>query len=90
MSASHLVVVAPSRDPESASERIKRLQAEAKVLAREQVEALGAALGGVAQLAGEVAEGGDVYPVGAREMARRLAEDAAKNALTLTAILERF
>ena len=88
MSASHLVVV-PPRDRESASDKIKRLQAEARGLAREHVEALNAALASVVQLAAEVAEGGELYPIGAREIARRLSEDVSKQALTLTAILER-
>jgi len=89
MSASHLVVVPANREPASAADRIKRLQAEAKDLAREHVEALSAALSDVSRLAGEVAEGGELYPVGARELARRLAEDSHKQALTLCAILER-
>jgi len=90
MSASHLVVVAPSQEREATSDRIKRLQAETKLLAREHVEALGAALANVARMASEIAEGGDVYPVGAREMARRLTEDATRQAVTLTAILDRY
>jgi len=89
MSASHLVVVPSPSEPESASQKIKRLQAEAKNLAREHVELLSAQLSGVSRLAGEIAEGGDLYPVGARELARRLAEDASKQSLTLSAILDR-
>jgi hypothetical protein len=88
MSASHLVVVAPS-ELESAADKIRRLQTEARILAREQVEALAAALEHVSQLAGEVVEGGEFYPVGARELAARLVEDANKRALALNAILER-
>ena len=49
----------------SATEKIKRLQAEARNLAHEQVEALAGALADVARLAGEIAEGGEAYPVGA-------------------------
>jgi hypothetical protein len=89
MSASHLVVLPSASEPEAPSQRIKRLQAEARNLAREHVEMLGAALADTARLAAEVAEGGELYPVGARELARRLAEDCAKQGLTLSAILER-
>ena len=62
---------------------------EAKDLAREHVQALSSALSGVAVLASEVAEGGELYPVDARELARRLGKDAQKQSLTLCAILER-
>jgi hypothetical protein len=89
MSASHLVVLPSPAELESAGAKIKRLQAEAKNLAREQVDALGAALNEVARLATEIAEGGDLYPVGARELARRLSEESAGQALTLCAILDR-
>lgn len=89
MSASHLVVVPSPSEHESAAQKIRRLQAEAKTLAREQVEALSAALAEVSRLAGEIADGGELYPVGAREVARRLVEDAAKQSLTLSAIVER-
>jgi len=89
MSVSHLAVVTPSSDEKSAAEKIKRLQAEARGLAHEHLEALNAALGHVAQLAGEICEGGDIYPVGAQELARRLVEVASKQAFALTAIIER-
>lgn len=89
MSASHLVVFPSSAEPEAPSARIKRLQAEARALAREHIEMLVAALREVERLSGEVSEGGDLYPVGARELSRRLSEEAAKQALTLTAIIER-
>jgi hypothetical protein len=89
MSASHLVVVPAKRDAESAADRIKRLQAEARQLAREQVEALSAALEQVSQMAAEIADGGDIYPVGAREFAKRLVDDAGKQAAALAAIAER-
>ncbi|HBV12106.1 MAG TPA: hypothetical protein DEB60_03140 [Brevundimonas sp.] len=57
------------RAPETTAERVKRLQAEARALAIEQVEALEAALCKAADMAREIADGGDAYPVGARELA---------------------
>jgi hypothetical protein len=89
MSASHLVVVPSPAGSESAGLKIKRLQEEARNLAREHVEMLSAALTEVSRLAAEVADGGDLYPVGARELSRRLAGDAAKQSMTLSAILDR-
>jgi len=89
MSASHVVVLPSANEPESATQKIKRLQAEARSLAREQLESLSRALSEVTLLAAEVADGGELYPVGARELARRLAEETGKQGLTLSAIIER-
>jgi hypothetical protein len=90
MSASHLVVFPSTGEPESPVDRIRRLQHEARTLAREHIELLAATLAEVSRLAGEIADGGEVYPVGAREIARRLTEEANHNALTLTAIIDRI
>lgn len=75
--------------PETTAERVKRLQMEARALAHEQVEALDNILLQAAQMAKEIAEGGDAYPVGAREMASRLADDLPMRALTLKAVAAR-
>ncbi len=88
MSASNLIVV-PQQQRESPAERISRLQAETRALAREHVESLSAALGQVCRLAGEISDGGEAYPVGAREVARRLVEQTSSQASTLAAILQR-
>lgn len=89
MSASHLVVFPSPGEPESPADRIRRLQDEARGLAREHIELLAGALTEVSRLAGEIADGGDLYPVGARELSRRLTEEAGKHALSLTAIVDR-
>jgi hypothetical protein len=88
MSASHLVVL-PATDRESPAARIRRLQDEARELAHQQLDLLNAALVEVGRLSGEIAEGGDLYPIGARELARRLVEESAKQAFTLAGIIER-
>ena len=71
------------------SERIRRLQAEAKNLAREHVRALEAAIIEVERLSSEIADGGDAYPAGVRELARRIAEDCEMKVQTLEAIASR-
>ncbi|WP_426037243.1 hypothetical protein [Brevundimonas sp. DC300-4] len=78
------------RAPESTSERVRRLQMEARALAIEQVEALEKILNDAATLADEIAKGGDAYPVGAREIASRLAEDLPAKAQTIKAIVSRL
>ena len=77
------------RQPETTSERVKRLQQEARALAVEQVEALEVLLMQASQLAREIAEGGDAYPVGARELAGRMASDLPTKVETLKAIISR-
>ena len=71
------------------SERIRRLQAEAKNLAREHIRALEAAIIEVERLSSEISDGGDVYPAGVRELARRMAEDCEMKVQTLEAIASR-
>lgn len=78
------------RGPETTADRVKRLQAEARTLAVEQVEALEKALMEATQMAREIAEGGDAYPVGAREIAGRLADDLPAKVETLKAIVSRL
>lgn len=78
------------RAPETTSGRVKRLQLEARALAVEQVEALERVLMQASVMAKEIAEGGDAYPVGARELAGRLSSDLPAKAETLKAIVGRI
>ena len=93
MSASHLTVVTKAPlapvSGNAIGQRIRDLRSEARTLAREQVERLHQSLLDTAGLAAEIAIGGDSYAVGAREFARRLAEDAGHHAAMLAAIVER-
>jgi hypothetical protein len=74
---------------ESVAERVRRLQAEAKQLAKDHVHALSAAILHAEQLAAEIADGGDAYPPGVRDLARRFVEDAEARVQTLEAITAR-
>lgn len=78
------------RGPQTTADRVKQLQAEAKALAIEEVEALEKILVEAAAMADEIAKGGDAYPVGAREIASRLAEDLPAKAETIKAIVARL
>jgi hypothetical protein len=100
MSGSHLTVVPEgsvdpvevynlSRGPETTTQRVQRLQHEARQLAREQIEAMGRDLDDLARRAQEIADGGEAYAVGIREMASRLASDLPQKAQGLRAILDR-
>lgn len=80
------VVPVRSNLGETVAERVKRLQAEAKSLAKEHVRDLMASVATTQRLAAEVAEGGDAYPAGVRDVARRMVEEADARIQTLAAI----
>lgn len=66
--------------------RVQRLQAEARGLARKHVEELIAAMIRLQALSIEVSTGGDAYPAGIRDIARRLAEELDTKAQAIEAI----
>lgn len=74
---------------ETMAQKVRRLQAEAKGLAREHVQELQRLLIAVERTAGEVSGGGEAYPSGVRELARQLAEDTEARLQTLSAIISR-
>ena len=80
-------VVSPKS--ETVAQRVQRLQAEAKQLAKDHVKALATAMVELEQLAAEIAEGGDAYSPGIRDVARRLADDLDSRVQTLEAIAAR-
>ncbi len=75
--------------PETRSERVRRMQANARALAREQIEAMAVAMLELAHMADEVADGGDAYPVGVRELSRRVAHELDIHAKSIEALLQR-
>lgn len=74
---------------ETVAERVRRLQAEARQLAKDHVGALIAAMSEVEKMAVDIAEGGEAYPAGVRDLARRFAEDAEARVQTLGALTSR-
>jgi hypothetical protein len=77
------------RGPENGAQRLRRLQQETRLLAREQVEALARDVERLAERAGEIAVGGEAFPVGVRELASRIASDLPDKAKGLLAIMDR-
>jgi|SRR6185312_5004945 len=82
-------VVDIGRGGDAAAWRMRQLQFEARALGREQVEALARDLGSLASRAAEVAAGGDAYPVGARELCSRLADELPRKAQLLLSLARR-
>ncbi|HEY4028795.1 MAG TPA: hypothetical protein VGM25_00500 [Caulobacteraceae bacterium] len=70
-------------------ERVRRLQAEAEQLAREHIGVFTANLLQAQRLAEEIAVGGEAYPPGVREIARRMAEENQVKLQALEAIMAR-
>ena len=68
---------------------MRRLQAEARQLAKDHIHAFTAAISEAERMAAEIAGGGDAYPAGVRDLARRFAEDAEARVQTLEAITAR-
>ncbi len=100
MSASHLNLVdlnaaddsevyVLGRGPETRAERIRRMQSNARALAREQVEAMTEAMHQVARMAEEISTGGEAYPVGVRELTSRLKADLEGQAKLVETLLAR-
>lgn len=74
---------------ETVAQRVRRLQDEARALAKDHVKALTTAMLSLEVLAAEIAEGGDAYSPGVRDVARRLAEDLDSRVQTIEAIVAR-
>lgn len=74
---------------ETVGQRVQRLQAEARQLAKDHVRSLTAAMASLEAMAAEIADGGDAYAPGIRDIARRMAEELEARAQTLDAISAR-
>jgi hypothetical protein len=73
----------------SIGERVRRLQAEAGQLAHEHIGVFITSLAQTQRIAEEIALGGEAYPPGVRDLARRLAEESQVKAQALEAIMAR-
>ena len=74
---------------ETVAQRVRRLQAEARQLAKDHVKSFTNAMTELEQLAAEIADGGEAYSPGIRDIARRLAEDLDSRVQTVEAIAAR-
>jgi preprotein translocase subunit SecA len=74
---------------ETVAERVRKLQSEARQLAKDHIHALTTAISEAERMAVEIADGGEAYPAGVRDLARRFAEDAGTRVQTLEAITAR-
>ena len=77
------------RAPETTRDRVQRLQQEARLLAREEVQALETKLAECIAMARSIGGGGDAYPAGVRELCDRMTAEIEGRMQTLTAIADR-
>lgn len=79
-------IVVSGAPRETRTQRVRRLQEEARALAREQIGEFELLLDATAKMALEIADGGEVYSIGAREICRRLADELPRTLQTLHVI----
>jgi hypothetical protein len=84
-----LHIVSAGETPESPASQVRRLQAEARRAAADGLHFYVAAIIAMQLQAGEIAEGGDAYPPGVRDRARRFAQACDAEVAGVRAILER-
>lgn len=95
MSESHLRLVQEAglydlgRAPETLQDRVRRAHRETQLLACEESEEFRRQLLAVIEKANAIVEGGEAFPVGVREQARRVATDLPLIAQTIQALCER-
>lgn len=78
------------RTPETLTERVRRMQREAQLLACEEVDILRTTLATAVEQAEAIRDGGEVFPVGVREEARQLADSLPLVMQTLQSLSERY
>jgi hypothetical protein len=89
MTRTDLHVIPGGAKPETVAQHVARLQREARQLAAQHVADLITAMGELSELAAAIGDGGDAYAPGARDIARRLADDLQGRVATLNAITGR-
>lgn len=81
---------APNGHDDTPAARVNRLLAEARLAAAEQVAVLEAAMEAAVSLSAQIADGGEIYPPGVRELCRRITEEGAMHARTIGALSARL
>jgi hypothetical protein len=74
---------------EPIADKMRRLRDEAAAQARLHAQDFERAIADLQDLAADIADGGEAYPVGIREAARRLAPDLAGASMNITVLLGR-
>jgi hypothetical protein len=89
METPKLKLVADAPANETPADRIRRLRAELKDAANGELEELDTAIEHLREIAQTIADGGEAFPPGVREICRILAEDVVAQAKSIDLILQR-
>ncbi|MGH6956438.1 MAG: hypothetical protein ACREEW_07205 [Caulobacteraceae bacterium] len=80
---------APLATEESLADKVRRLRDEAQGLARDHAQDFVHAIADLESFAGDIADGGEAYPVGIRQMAKKLLGELQGARLNVTSVLGR-
>jgi hypothetical protein len=86
MAVHRLRASAQPTSAETLAARMERLRVDAQTVAGEHIDAFVAALAEASDLADQVANGGEAYQIGVREIARRIHKELAPTLLSLQAV----
>ena len=93
MAVHRLRTPAQPAQPTSLAQRMERLRLDAEAVATEHIDALIVSLivslNEAMTMADQVANGGEAYNIGVREIARRMHKEIAPSVLSLRAVRER-
>ena len=79
-----------ARKKPTIAEQIRDLQNRQRGLAKQSINELLTMMEAAAKLAAEIADSGDAYPAGIRDLAERYAERSRADALNVTALAARI
>jgi len=80
---------APPPANETPADKIRRLRAEIKEAACDELEQLDSAIDQLREIAQSIAGAGEAFPPGVREICRAMAEDIVVQAKSIDVILEK-
>lgn len=83
------LTIVPPPPHETAADKIRRLLAEIKEAASDELEELDVAIEQVCSICDSIAAGGEAFPPGVREICRALSEEAQAQAKSIDIILQR-
>lgn len=89
MTTMHPRFMAVEGRPMTTAERMEALASQARALAAAEVTDFLLGVSALAAQAGQIAAGGDAYPQGIREVARRLGLALERDAVSMNAIIVR-
>jgi hypothetical protein len=93
MESTHLKIVtpgeAPSQGAESPAEKIRRLQAEIKAAASDELHELECAMDQLKEVSQSIVDAGEAFPPGVREICRGFVEELTAQRQSVSVLMKR-